>query len=106
MFQVKIGSYQDRNVPILIATSVLLVPHRPGIANDIKLVSDPGFPTGGGAHVRRGGVTLFLLSYFKNSPVDLSHVFKCQKVPKRNYQICQLYVICQKVQQRNYGRGS
>ena len=71
MFQVKIGSYQDRNVPILIATSVLLVPHRPGIANDIKLVSDPGFPTGGGAHVRVcvGGVTLFLLSYFKNSPV-------------------------------------
>ena len=52
MFQVKIGSYQDRNVPILIATSVLLVPHRPGIANDIKLVSDPGFPTGGGALVR------------------------------------------------------
>ena len=70
MFQVKIGSYQDRNVPILIATSVLLVPHRPGIAIDIKLVSDPGFSTGGGAHVRVwGGVTQFLLSYFKNSPV-------------------------------------
>ena len=70
VFQVKIGSYQDRNVPILIATSVLLVPHRPGIAIDIKLVSDPGFHTGGGAHVRVwGGVTQFLLSYFKNSPV-------------------------------------
>ena len=65
MFQVKIGSYQDRNVPILITTSVRLVPHRPGIANDIKLVADPRFPAGGDAHVCvwGGGGTLFVLSY-------------------------------------------
>ena len=75
MFQVKIGSYQDRNVPILIATSVLLVPHRPGIANDIKLVADPGFPAGGGADSPWGGPPTYDFAKFSQKLHEIERIW-------------------------------